>query len=192
MSRSIKILLGVVAIVVVIGLWLSSSYNGFVSGEETVKTAWSQVETQYQRRVDLIPNLVESVKGVLTQEQAVFGSIAEARTRYAAAPTGSNEKVAAANQLETGLGRLLVVMENYPQLRSSETVQSLMTQLEGTENRISVARERFNETVEGYNISVRRFPGKIIASIFGFEERARFEAVKGAEVAPAVDLKLTK
>lgn len=192
MSRSIKILLGVVAVIAVVGLWLSSSYNGFVSGEETVKTAWSQVETQYQRRFDLIPNLVESVKGVLTQEQDVFGKIADARTRYAGSASGSNEKVTAANDLESSLGRLLVVMENYPQLRSSETVQSLMTQLEGTENRISVARERFNESVEGFNVSVRRFPGKMIAALFGFEERARFEAVKGAEVAPKVDLKLTK
>ena len=192
MSRSVKILLGVVAVVAVLGLWLSSSYNGFVSGEETVKTAWSQVETQYQRRFDLIPNLVESVKGVLTQEQDVFGKIADARTRYGSAPSGSNAKVAAANDLETGLGRLLLVMENYPQLKSSETVQSLMTQLEGTENRISVARERYNESVQEYNVTVRRFPGKMIAALFGFDEKTRFEAVKGAEVAPKVNLGLTK
>ncbi len=192
MSTTNKVLLGILGVVVLLGLWFMSSYNGFVGREESVKTAWSQVETQYQRRFDLIPNLAESVKGVLKQEQDVFGTIAKARSSYAAAPSGSNEKVAAANQLEGGLSRLLVIMENYPQLKSSETVQSLMTQLEGTENRVSVARERYNESVEDYNVSVRRFPGKMIASIFGFSEKTRFEAVKEAANAPKVDLSLTK
>lgn len=192
MSHTNKIILGVVAVFAIVALWVMSSYNGFVSGEENVKTAWSQVETQYQRRYDLIPNLVEAVKGVLTQEQDVFGKIADARKQYATAPSGSNEKVAAVNQLESGLSRLLVVMENYPQLRSSETVQALMTQLEGTENRISVARERYNEAVQSYNVAVRNFPGKIFASMFGFQEKTRFEAVKEAAAAPKVDLKLTK
>ncbi len=191
LSRSAKILIAVLGVAFILAIWLIGAFNGFVGKEESVKTAWSQVETQYQRRLDLIPNLVESVKGVMTQEQEVFGKIAEARTRYASGAT-PEQKVAAANQMESALARLLVVMENYPQLRSTETVQSLMAQLEGTENRITVARERYNESVEGFNVMVRRFPGNILAAVFGFEGKTRFEAAEGAENAPKVDLKLTK
>lgn len=191
LSRSTKILIGVLAVIAILALWLVSSYNGFVGGEEGVKTAWSQVETQYQRRLDLIPNLVSSVKGILTQEQEVFGKIADARTKYASGKT-TEDKVAAANQMESAFARLLVVMENYPQLKSSENVKDLMSQLEGSENRITVARERYNESVEGFNVTVRRFPGKLVASMFGFESKTRFEATKGAEVAPKVDLQLAK
>lgn len=191
LSRSAKILIAVLGVVAILAIWLIGAFNGFVGKEESVKTAWSQVETQYQRRLDLIPNLVESVKGIMTQEQEVFGKIAEARTRYASGAT-PEQKVAAANQMESALARLLVVMENYPQLRSTETVQSLMAQLEGTENRITVARERYNESVEGFNVMVRRFPGNILAAIFNFEGKTRFEAAEGAENAPKVDLKLTK
>jgi LemA protein len=148
-------------------------------------TQWKQVETQYQRRFDLIPNLVESAKGVMKQEQAVFDAIAEARTRYSGAVT-TDQKVAATNQVESALGRLLVITENYPTLKSSETVQSLMTQLEGTENRVSTERMRFNEDIQSYNLKVTRFPGSIMASIFGFGTRQYFNAASGAENAPAV------
>lgn len=175
---------GIVAIIV---LWGIMSYNGFVRMTTAIDGQWAQVESQYQRRFDLIPNLVSSVQGAMKQEQKVFSDISEARTRYAGAGTIS-EKVAAANAVEGAFGRLLAVMENYPQLRSVETVTNLMTQLEGTENRISVERMRFNDAVRTLNAAVKRFPSNIIASVFGFEGREFFEAAQGAEVAPKVEL----
>ena len=182
-----KILWIIVGIIVLIGIWGFSSYNGLIKLNENVDAQWAKVETQYQRRFDLIPNLVNSVKGILTQEQKIFGDIAEARTRYSSA-TGANEKAAAATQVESALGRLLVIMENYPQLQSSNNVRDLMTQLEGTENRISVERTRFNDMVRDYNVSVKRFPKSILAGMFGFVERAYFESADGAETAPTVNL----
>jgi LemA protein len=177
------IIVGVVLTVVVIGLF--SYYNKFVTQNEKIDGQWAQVEAQYQRRFDLIPNLVESVKGVMAQEQEVFGMIAEARTRYAGATT-PDAKAAAATEVESALSRLLVVMENYPQLKSADTVQTLMAQLEGTENRISVERGRFNDEVRSYNVMVKRFPGNVLAPAFGFSERNYFEATSGSENAPAV------
>lgn len=174
------------AVVVVVLLYGWSAYNGFVSKNEAVDNQWAQVETQYQRRFDLIPNLVESVKGIMAQERTVFDALAEARTRYAGAGT-VDEKAAAATQVEGALARLLVVVENYPQLRSSEAVTNLMTQLEGTENRVSVERKRFNDAVQVLNVSVKRFPGNLVAGIFGFGERTYFEAAAGAENAPQVE-----
>lgn len=175
---------GIIAIIV---LWGIASYNGFVKLNAAVDNQWAQVETQYQRRFDLIPNLVASVKGVLTQEQKVFGDIAEARTRYSGAAT-VNEKVDAANQVESALGRLLVIMENYPTLKSSETVQTLMAQLEGTENRISVERSRFNDNVTTLNIRVQSFPSSIMAKVFGFDARELFKSAEAAATAPKVEL----
>jgi len=175
---------GLVAVIVLYGI---VSYNGFVTKNTAVDNQWAQVETQYQRRFDLIPNLVSSVKGVLTQEQKVFGDIADARTRYSGATTIS-DKVAAANQVESALGRLLVIMENYPQLRSVEAVTNLMTQLEGTENRISVERKRFNDNVAVLNAATQRFPSSIIAKIFGFSAREYFQSVEAAATAPKVEL----
>jgi LemA protein len=183
-KKKIFLVVGVIAIVLV--LWGISSYNGLVSAREAVDTAWAQVETQYQRRFDLIPNLVETVKGIFNQEQSVFGNLAEARTRYAGAMT-INEKVAAASEVESALARLLVVVENYPNLRSSESVQNLMIQLEGTENRVSVERKRFNDAVLAYNLKVKRFPSNLMASLFGFEERVYFEAAPEAASAPRVN-----
>lgn len=174
-------------IVVVLGGYLWLTYNGLVTKNETIEGQWAQVETQYQRRFDLIPNLVASVKGVLTQEQTIFTALAEARTRYAGAQT-VDQKAAAASQVEAGLGRLLVVMENYPQLRSVESVTTLMSQLEGTENRVSVERKRFNDFVREYNLIVKRFPGSVVARLAGFAERAYFEAATGAEAVPQVEL----
>src|SRR3989338_1908453 len=149
------IMIGVIVIVIVVSIF--GYYNRFVTAAEKVDGQWAQVETQYQRRFDLIPNLVESVKGIMAQEQDIFGKIAEARTRYAGAAS-VNEKAAAAGEVESALARLLVVMENYPQLRSADTVQTLMAQLEGTENRISVERIRYNDTVRSYNVMVKRVP----------------------------------
>ncbi len=183
MKKTTIIILAIVAVIVI---YVIGSYNSFVTLNVAADTQWKQVETQYQRRFDLIPNLVESAKGVMKQEQSVFTAIAEARTRYSGAST-PNEKALAASQVESALGRLLVITENYPQLKSSETVQSLMTQLEGTENRISVERMRFNESVQSYNLKVMRFPSSVIASVFGFKTREAFKAVSGSEVAPAVN-----
>ena len=172
-------------VIVAIGLYLVGFYNNLVIAREKVDNQWAQVQTAYQRRFDLIPNLVETVKGVAKQEQQVFGDIADARTRYAGAQTPES-KVAAANQLESGLSRLLVIVENYPQLKSSESYQTLMAQLEGTENRINVERQRFNDAVRDYNLAIKRFPGSILAGGFGFTERAYFEAAQPAQTAPAV------
>ena len=175
----------VLAIVVVVCGYAWMSYNSFVSLNTAVDVQWAQVESQFQRRFDLIPNLVASVQGIMTQEKEVFGAISEARTRYAGAQS-VNEKAAAASEVEGALGRLLVVMENYPQLTSGATVRDLMTQLEGTENRISVERQRYNDAVGVLNVKVQRFPSNIAASVFGFDARELFKAAAGSEVAPKV------
>lgn len=175
-----------IAIVVIIALWIIGVYNRFISLNESIDAQWAQVEVQLQRRFDLIPNLVESVKGIFEQEQTVFNAIAQARTRYAGART-VDERAKAAGEVESALGRLLVVVENYPQLRSSQNVSQLMDELAGTENRIAIERRRFNELVRDYNIAIKRFPGNIFASIFGFSGRALFEAVTGVEEVPKVN-----
>lgn len=175
---------GVIA-ALVLSSW--SLYNGFVKANENITGQWAQVQTQYQRRFDLIPNLVNSVKGIMKQEQQVFGALSEARTRYAGA-ANVNDKVKAANDLESSLGRLLVILENYPQLRSSENVQTLMAQLEGTENRISVERSRFNDEVKIYNTKIKRFPANVLAPLYGFKEKAYFESQPGTEKVPGVNL----
>lgn len=177
-----------IIVTVVLGLisfYAFGVYNKLIIKNEAVDNQWAQVETQYQRRFDLIPNLVESVKGVMTQEKEVFGQIAEARTRYSGAST-SDTRAAAASQMESALGRLLVVMERYPELKSAQNVQILMSQLEGTENRIGVERKRYNDKAADYNIITKRVPSKWVASIFGFEIRSYFEAQEGAEDSPQV------
>ncbi|MBM3256740.1 MAG: LemA family protein [Candidatus Liptonbacteria bacterium] len=174
-----------IAVVVVVLLWGVGTYNSLVGKNEAINGQWAQVETQYQRRFDLIPNLVESVKGTMKQEQAVFNAIAEARTRYAGAGT-VDAKAKAAGEVESALARLLVVMENYPQLKSAENVQTLMAQIEGTENRIGTERGRFNDAVRSLNTSVKTFPTNIVARLGGFSERTYFESVEGAETAPSV------
>lgn len=176
----------VIGIIIIAGLSIGGVYNGLVRGNEGVNAQWAQVESQYQRRFDLIPNLVESVKGIMKQEQAVFTAIADARTHYAGAAT-PDQKAAAAGQVESSLSRLLVVMENYPQLKSAENVQSLMAEIAGTENRISVERMRYNEIVRDYNVRVKVFPGSLVASLFGFGPRTMFEAQTGADTAPKVN-----
>lgn len=175
--------LAVVVILIIVGV---SSYNGFVTRSAAVDTQWAQVEAQYQRRYDLIPNLVESAKSIQTQEREVFTALADARTHYAQA-ANPEEKAQAANETDSALSRLLVVVENYPQLRSSESVQTLMDQLEGTENRVSVERNRYNEVVQQYNLGISRFPSSLLARIFGFSTRTYFDAAAGAENAPKVD-----
>jgi len=162
------------------------SYNTFVGQEESIKTQWAQVENQLQRRNDLIPNLVETTKGIAQQEQDVFGRIAESRAKMAGATT-PEQRIAAANEQSSALARLLVVVENYPQLRSSESFNRLMDELSGTENRISVERMRYNERVQEYNTLRRRFPSNVTASIFGFKEHPLFDAPTAAEQVPRVN-----
>ena len=186
-----KGILGVIiALVVIAGLLvmpLIGSYNNLVTLSENADQQWANVETVLQRRYDLIPNLVESVKGAMAQEQEVFGRIADARSSLLNA-SSVEDKVEASNQLERGIRDLKVVVENYPELRSNESVTRLMDELAGTENRISVERGWYNETVAEYNRKIKRFPTVIIAGMMGFDERAYFEAADGAETAPKVDL----
>jgi LemA protein len=182
-----KVWLIILVVVVVLAFYFVGMYNGLVGDNQNVDKAWADVQTQYQRRFDLIPNLVNSVKGAMAQEKAVFQAIADARTKYGSAAT-PEAKVGAANEVETALSRLLVVMENYPQLKSIDAVQTLMVQLEGTENRISVERGRFNEVVKVFDTKIKRFPTNIFSAMFGFKERAYFQSQPGAESVPGVNL----
>lgn len=164
----------------------SCSYNKFTTQEEAIKAQFSQVENQLQRRNDLIPNLVESVKGFAAQERDVIQSITDARAQMAGAGTPT-EKIAAANETSSALARLLVVVENYPLLKSDARFAQLMDQLEGTENRIAVERQRYNERVQEYNTARKRFPGNMTAKIFGFGEYPYWEVPKEAQAVPRVD-----
>jgi LemA protein len=178
---------GIVVALALLALGSSGcSYNTFVSQEEGIKAQWAQVENQLQRRNDLIPNLVESVKGITQQEQEVFGRIADSRAKLAGATT-PEQRMQAANEQSAALARLLVVVENYPQLRSNEQFNRLMDELSGTENRIAVERMRYNERVQAYNTSRRQFPSNITAGIFGFKQHALFDAPKEAESVPRVN-----
>jgi LemA protein len=178
----------VMMMVIVLAAVASSgcSYNRFVTQEEAIKTQWAQVENQLQRRNDLIPNLVETTKGIAQQEKDVFGQIAESRAKLAGAQT-PDQTIQAANEQSAALARLLVIVENYPQLRSNEQFARLMDELAGTENRIAVERMRYNERVQEYNVSRRSFPSNITASIFGFKEYPVFNAPPEAERVPRVD-----
>ena len=174
------------AVVVVSAVVLSGcSYNRFTQQEEAIKAQWGQVENQLQRRNDLIPNLVETVKGYAQQEKDVFGAIADARAKMAGATTPA-ERIAAANAESSALARLMVVVENYPQLRSNETFNRLMDELAGTENRLSTERMRYNERLQEYNTLRRRFPSNVTAKIFGFGEYPYFDAPEAAQAVPKV------
>ncbi len=175
----------IIAIVVLVLLYGFGTYNRLVTLNVDADTKWKQVEVDYQRRFDLIPGLVESVKGIMKQETAVFTALADARTHYAGA-TSANEKAIAAGQVDSALGRLLVIAENYPELKSSANMATFMSQYEGTENRIGVARMKYNDAVKEYNLKVMRIPSSIIAALTGFKERAYFEAAAGSEKAPEV------
>ena len=182
-----KVFLGILVTIGILLVYTWFSYNRLISSNESITNQWAQIEIQYQRRFDLIPNLVESVKGMMGQEQKIFGELAEARTRYAGAQT-TNQKAEAATQLESSFGRLLAIMENYPQLKSSDNVQTLMIQLEGTENRISVERKRYNDTVREFNVMLKTVPTNWLANWFGFTARTYFEAAQIAKEAPKVHL----
>jgi len=175
------------ALVAVAALPLSGcSYNRFVSQDEAIKAQWAQVENQLQRRNDLIPNLVETVKGYAQHEEGVFKEIADSRSRLIAAKS-PEETIAAANQQTAALGRLLAIAESYPNLKANEQFNRLMDELAGTENRIAVERMRYNERVQEYNRSRRQFPSNITARIFGFKEHPYFEAPPAAKEVPKVN-----
>ena len=193
---------GLVIALVVIGvivlgafLWGTGVYNSLVGREEGVRSAWSQVESQYQRRADLIPNLVNTVKGYAAQEKSVLLGVTEARAKVSQItvtkevledPDAFSKFQAAQDQFSSAISRLLAVAENYPNLKSNENFMALQTQLEGTENRIAVERKRYNEVVQEFNTTIRRFPASVIAGLTGFREKQYFKAKEGAETPPEV------
>ena len=178
--------LGVILLgALVVGLYVKSTYNDLIQKQEQVRTAWGQVENQLQRRYDLIPNYVETVKGYAKQETTIFTAIADARARIGSAQT-VKEKIDSNNELSGALARLLVVVENYPQLKSTENFMRLQDELSGTENRIATERMRYNEVVRAYNVRVRQFPANLVASAFNFEPSPLFEAPAAAKTAPKV------
>lgn len=186
MSNAVKWLIGILVVVLVIGFWTVGLYNGLVGRDQKVKESWAQVESQLQRRYDLIPNLISTVKGYAKHEKGLFESVARARSAWANAKTPA-DKVGAANQTEGFLGRLIAVAENYPQLKASENFRALQDELAGTENRVAVARMRYNEAVQTYNTEAKRFPTVVFVGIFGFDrEKEFFAAVKEAQAAPQV------
>lgn len=195
MKKSTVVLLAVIAVVLVLFFWIKGAYNGMVTMDEGVKTAWSQVENVYQRRADLIPNLVATVKGYAEHESATLEGVVEARSKA----TGVNvdpenltpEKLAefqqAQGELSAALGRLLVIQENYPDLKANANFMALQQQLEGSENRIAVERRKFNDAARAYNTAIRKFPSNIIAGMFGFGSKPYFEADESASQAPKVE-----
>lgn len=184
-----------IVVIVLVALWGISSYNGLVGMDENVSNKWANVETQYQRRSDLIPNLVNTVKGYAKHESQTLEAVMAARsqaTQVKIDPSNCTPQQLAAYQkaqgdVTTALGKLLAITENYPDLKANQNFLELQSQLEGTENRINVARKDFNDSAKEYNTSLRRFPRNIIASMLGFEKRNYFEAEAGAEKAPKVD-----
>lgn len=185
-AKWLKQVVCVAVLVVAAGAVSGCSYNRFTSQEEAIKAQWGQVENQLQRRNDLIPNLVATVQGFAAQEKDVFQSVADARAQMAGATTPA-QRIEAANAESSALARLLVVVENYPQLKSNETFMRLMDELAGTENRLSVERMRYNERLQEYNTLRRRFPANVTAKLFGFEEYPYFDAPVAAETVPTVN-----
>ncbi len=188
--RGASPVLGISAIVVLVILagafYLWSAYNQLVSMDEGIKSAWAQVENQLQRRADLIPNLVATVKGYAAHEREVLEGIADARARMAGART-VEEKMNASNALDSALGRLLVVVERYPTLKADRSFIRLMDELAGTENRLAVERKRYNNLVQSYNIKIRRFPERTVAGLFHFEKATYFQVAESARAVPKVE-----
>lgn len=195
MKKSTLSLIIVLAVIVLAVLWLASGYNKMVAAQEEVTTLWSNVESQYQRRADLIPNLVNTVKGYAQHESSTLEAVIAARNNASSfkidpaniTPEQFAEYQKAQNEVGGALGRLLAVAENYPDLKANQNFLELQEQLEGTENRIQYARREYNEGVQVYNTMVRRFPNNIIAGLFGFDKMDKFEAAEGAEKAPTVE-----
>ncbi len=195
MKKNTVIWITVVAVVAIVAIWAVKSYNNLVVAEESVTTEWANVESQYQRRADLIPNLVATVKGYAAHEQETLDAVVSARAKATQVtidsenltPEKLQEFQAAQGAVGSALGRLLAVAESYPDLKANQNFLDLQEQLEGTENRIQVARQKFNSTAQAYNTSIRRFPTNIVAGLFGFDKKAYFEAEAGAEKAPKVE-----
>ena len=189
-----KSLIGIIAAVVIIGGWAVSAYNGMVSEQEKATTAFANVQSAYQRRADLIPNLVETVKGYAAHEKETLEGVVNARSKATQmtvdpenlTPEKLQEYQKAQGELGAALGRLIAISESYPDLKANENFRDLQVQLEGTENRINEARNKFNEVVQQYNVVIRSFPKNILAGIFGFDKMSKFEAETGAEKAPQV------
>ena len=183
-----------IGVVAVVAIFFYATYNGFVNREEGLKSAWSNVETQYQRRADLIPNLVNTVKGYAAHETQTLNEVTEARARATSINLSADdltpEKLAefqqAQAQVRSALGRLIAVSESYPDLKANQNFLELQAQLEGTENRIAVARKDFNAAAQQYNVSVRRFPANLVARMFGFGQKPYFESAEGTDAAPEV------
>lgn len=186
MKNSMKVLLGIIIIVIIVASFLIGNYNNLTSLRQNVNAAESNIDTQLQRRSDLIPNLVNTVKGYATQEKDIFTEIANARAKLSGA-TNVSEQAAADTELSGALSRLLLIVENYPDLKSNQNFLDLSVQLEGTENRITIARQDYNNAVTEYNTKRLRFPSNITASLFGFEERPFYKASVGASEVPSVD-----
>lgn len=176
----------ILGIIVIIALFFMRSYNTFIEAEVAVDSAWANVETQYQRRFDLIPDLVSTVQGAADFESSTFLEVTQARTKWLNAST-PEAQLEAAQETDAALNRLLVTVENYPQLQATQRFGELMAQLEGTENRIAEARRQYNAAVGQYNIMIKRFPGRLMAALFGFDERDMFSAQDGAETSPKVE-----
>ncbi|MEE9610223.1 MAG: LemA family protein [Desulfatiglandales bacterium] len=186
-QKTLVIIVVIVVLIVLIPLfYLKGTYNSLVTLDEGVKAAWAQVENQLQRRYDLIPNYVATVKGYAAHEKEVFIKVTEARSKVAGAGGSIGQKIAAQNQLSAALARLLVVVERYPDLKANTNFIRLQDELAGTENRIAVERRRYNETVRAYNVKIRRFPTNLLAGMFGFEKAAFFEVPKERQEAPKV------
>lgn len=187
MKKGLLIALGVIVLLVfVIGSNVISNYNNMVSLNEQIDEAWAQVENQLKRRNDLVPNLVNTVKGYAAHEKEIFENIAEARSKLAGATT-IPDKIGAANQLGSALSRLLVVVERYPNLKADQSFNRLMDELSGTENRISVERMRYNRVVKTYNTTIKMFPGRFYASLFGFEKATYYEVPEEEKAVPKVE-----
>ena len=190
-----KSTIGLIAVIAIIAFWLIGVYNGMVGLDEGVNTAWANVETQYQRRADLIPNLVNTVKGYAQHEQSTFEAVVNARSKATSitidpsnvTPEKLQEFQQAQGEPASALGRLIAISENYPDLKASEQFKELQAQLEGTENRINVARTNFNNEAKKYNTTIRTFPRNMFAGMLGFTQRAYFEAEAGANQAPKVE-----
>ena len=187
LSKGLITLVAVGVVILALAGWMVGGYNSMVTMRNNVNKATAQLDSAYQRRFDLVPNLVESVKGAQAQEQKVFGDLATARTKYGSAQT-ADDRLAASTQYESALSRLLVVVENYPDLKSTQTVQDLMVQLEGTENRVKAERDNYSAVATEYNTAIQRFPRNILAGLFGFSEKDLYKADAGASTAPKVDL----
>ena len=177
----------IIVIAVILVFWLWGSYNNFVTLNQNVENQWANVQTQYQRRIDLIPNLVNTAKEYMQFEKSLLEDITSLRSQWMSA-TSVEDQVNVGNQLDSALGRLIAVYENYPVLKSDTVVSGLMDELSGTENRISVERSRYNEMVKNYNTAIKLFPSNILANAFGFKERVYFQAQPGSEIVPTVNI----